>query len=452
MRIAFLSANREQLPEPVIPLGLLYVMESCPAGHERELWDVCFEADPHAYVRAQAERFRPDLVAVGIRNLQNGDYTDHRANMSFYAALMETLRGCTDARIVVGGSGFSVLPEGLLRILGCDFGIAGEGEQVFPALVDRLARGRAPDDIPGLLRLADGEVVRNPPAPSFLVLDAVAEPNRAQVDPRYYDFGGVDALQTKRGCVLKCTYCTYPIIEGARSRIRDPRKVADELERLSAQHPQVKHVFIVDSVFNLPIRHAKDVCRELVRRENRIGWTCYANPIAFDAELAELMAAANCAGVEVGSDSGCDEILRTLKKGFDTEAIRRMSGICADAGIKDCHSFIVGTEGETLDDVRRTLDFVADLDPFAAIIMAWVDDYETLDPDYARERRRLRDEINEVLRERVADHKRWILPQLGVMFDTKLSKILHRLGLAGPLWQNIHLAEGDLAAFTASVA
>ena len=45
-KIAFLAANREQLPDPVIPIGLLYVMASTPKRHPRELWDLCFAKEP----------------------------------------------------------------------------------------------------------------------------------------------------------------------------------------------------------------------------------------------------------------------------------------------------------------------------------------------------------------------------------------------------------------------
>jgi len=46
MRIAFVSPNRERLPDPVVPLGLLYVMANTPAHHERLLIDLCFEKQP----------------------------------------------------------------------------------------------------------------------------------------------------------------------------------------------------------------------------------------------------------------------------------------------------------------------------------------------------------------------------------------------------------------------
>ena len=68
--------------------------------------------------------------------------------------------------------------------------------------------------------------------------------------------------------------------------------------------------------------------------------------MAFDDELAELMVRAGAVGMEIGSDSGCDEILDRLRKGFRTDKITRLSRISRISkahGLKDCHSFILGT-------------------------------------------------------------------------------------------------------------
>ena len=179
----------------------------------------------------------------------------------------------------------------------------------------------------------------------------------------------------------------------------------------------VAHLFIVDSVFNLPLRHAKEVCRELVARGNRTPWTSYVNPAAFDDELAELMVRAGAAGMEIGSDSGCDEMLDRLRKGFRTDKIRRLSAIARDHGLRDCHSFILGTTGETLEHVERTLDFVEDLDPFAAVMLVWVDDDEVVNPQMELERRQFRDEIYERVARRAQRQPRWVVPTLGIRFN-----------------------------------
>jgi radical SAM superfamily enzyme YgiQ (UPF0313 family) len=166
-------------------------------------------------------------------------------------------------------------------------------------------------------------------------------------------------------------------------------------------------------------------------------WTCYINPLTFDDELAELMAQAGCIGMEVGSDSGCDVVLQHLRKGFTTSHIRQLHALAQDAGIADCHTFILGTEGETIEHTRQTLAFIVDLDPFAAIIMIWVDDFEALDADYRAERQVLRESITELLKDSATAFPHWSIPSLGINFDETAFRMMREKGLRGPLWQHL---------------
>jgi radical SAM superfamily enzyme YgiQ (UPF0313 family) len=321
--------------------------------------------------------------------------------------------------------------------LGADYGIAGEAEGAFPRLLDELAKPEpALGGVDGLYYRANGQVRFTGHSGRFLVLDDLPRPDRSILPERYYTAYGIESLQTKRGCPLHCTYCTYPLIEGPKGRLRDPGRVADEFMELCSR-TGVEHLFIVDSVFNLPIRHAKAICRELESRGNRTPWTSYVNPVAFDDELAELMVRAGAAGMEIGSDSGCDEILDRLRKGFHTDKITRLSRISNAHGLKDCHSFILGTTGETLEHVERTLDFVAELDPFAAVMLVWVEDLEVLDPRTELERRRFRDTVYERVRERAMHQPRWVVPRLGIRFNPRSFTVLRKYGMRGPLWQHL---------------
>lgn len=443
MKVMFVSGNREKLPDAVIPLGLLYVMASTPNHHEKILVDLCFEAHPFQALSNAIHDAKPDLVAISMRNIQNNDYTGLSDNLNYYSQLVAECKARTDAPVVLGGAGFSVMPRELLARLDADYGISGEGEEAFPRLVEALDSGSDVSQIGSLhfkkINPMTGEgVVSSVPAPAgFLDMETITVPDRSLVNRRYFSLYGTDSIQTKRGCPLRCEYCTYPIIEGRKGRLRSAEAVVDEMFASAEMHPELKHFFIVDSVFNLPKSHAKRVCREMISRKWQIPWSCYANPLGFDQEFADLAREAGCAGMEIGSDSGCDEVLARLRKGFSVQDVRNLHEICGAAGLPDCHTFILGTKGETLDDARRTLDFLVDLDPFAAIIMVWTDDYESLDPALREQRLVLRVQIEEMLRGIGGKYSHWSIPGLGVNFSEELFAKLRSAGMHGPLWQHV---------------
>jgi radical SAM superfamily enzyme YgiQ (UPF0313 family) len=219
--------------------------------------------------------------------------------------------------------------------------------------------------------------------------------------------------------------------------MRSPSLVVDDIMGAKERHPNLSHLFIVDAVFNVPPAHAKAVCREMISRRMNVPWTCYLNPAYFDEELAALMAEAYCAGVEIGSESGCDPTLKRLKKGFTVEETKRTSWLCREMGIKDCHTFILGTPGESLDDVRRTLDFITELQPFSAILMVCNNDSLNLNEIQADAETDFQKAIRALLKEKAKQFPAWIIPCLHTNFDLRLFQVLRRRGLKGPLWQHI---------------
>jgi radical SAM superfamily enzyme YgiQ (UPF0313 family) len=208
VRIAFVSANRETLPDAVIPLGLLYIMASVPDGHEQKLIDLCFADDPMEDLRNALTEFQPDLIALSLRNIQNADYSNISDNLDYYTALIGAAKSVSQAPLVVGGAGFSVMPGKLMARLGADYGIAGEGEKAFTALVHALDTPTRQDGalaaIGGLHWHRDGRLVANSRHTAFLDMNALPVPDRSQVDPRYYSLGGIESVQTPRGCPLRC--------------------------------------------------------------------------------------------------------------------------------------------------------------------------------------------------------------------------------------------------------
>lgn len=421
MRVLLVSGNRERQPQPVVPLGLAYVAAAVRPRHDVAALDLCWEADPRAALARAVADFCPDVVGLAVRNLDSNSYTGRASILDGYAAYVGVLRDATPAPIVLGGTGFSLQPRALVDRLRPDHGVVGEGERLFPWLLDRIAAGDRP---PQIVRAgADG-------APGAVRLDDLAPPARDLVDLRHFEGnGGTDGIQTKRGCAFSCSYCDYPDLEGRTVRMRDPEAVADEFAERAAA-PGVRCIFVVDSVFNAPPRHAEAVCRALVRRGTDIPWVCYATPAGLSENLVAAMAEAGCVGIEIGADSGTEEGLRRLNKPFRLADIETAHSRLAAHGIRDCHTYVPGGYGETLDDVRRTLGHVERVDPDVAVFMVFQEQREDVGPSVAC----LRAGILDLVGREAAAHPGWSVPEIGIRTGDGLLIPGRGRVPAGPSW------------------
>lgn len=433
MRVLLVSANREKFPSPVVPIGVLYVASALRDRHEVEVVDLCFEEDPETTVAEAIDRFRPELIGLGLRNLHDSTYAASDGILAYYDDVASAIHAATKVPVVLGGPAVTLRPNQLTERLGAAHAVVGEGEATFRALVDALDRGEHP-----------ATVLHAPPARASLLgirkgkrdfadLDALAAPAHDLTDPRYFAFDGTISVQTKRGCAFQCTYCDYPDLEGRKVRVRSPQAIADEVQR-AAKIPGVTHAFVVDSVFNVPRSHALAVCDELIARGTPLPWVAYVSPASFDEELADRMAKAGCTGVEIGTDSGTPRMLERLAKPFTIDQVKRTRNALRAAGIADCHTFVLGAEDETLEETAATLDFVEDLDPDVAVFVVFMEDREDREIGHAKKR----DAILELLARRCPSRPGFIVPELGIRYGPKVASLVRGRQLKGPAW--VHLA------------
>lgn len=362
MRVLFISTNRYRYM-PAMPLGLASIIAQLDERrHQVRLLDLMFSEDPEAETRRVLAEFEPQVVGISIRNLDNQRRLNNEDFVPEAARIVTLCRSHSDAIILLGGAAFSTCPEAIFSFLRPDFGIAGEGERVVPALLERLELRRDPTNLPGLLWQDKTGIFMNPCVHNHDP-DALKPPRHDLVDhQRYVAEGGIGNLIVKLGCAFNCLYCDDPATQGRQWRMRSPERVADELEILE-KDLGLGMTFFTDAVFNTPVDHAKAVCRELMRRKLTIRWICLANPINADEELLALMRDAGCATVVLSCDSGSDRMLHVLNKGFSKADTIRATDIMERLGLAYSLCFLLGAPGEDKRSVEETLGFLDDRRP-----------------------------------------------------------------------------------------
>lgn len=357
MRVLIVSTNRCREPAPVMPVGACLAAEAARrAGHQVELLDLMFAADPGATLRRALRRFSPQVVGLSVRNLDN---TSMEASQDFVPELIPLARAVRaegGAVLVLGGAAAGIMPEELLRLTGADWVVCGAGERAFPALLAALNDGGRAVGIPGLGWLEGGAFRRSPeergPSGEFLFpdysfwLDAKA----------YRRHGATVPVLSKRGCPFDCVYCPCPQVEGKGFRCASPGEVAEEVERLAAAG--CRDIEFVDNVFNLPVEHALALCREIAGRRLPVRLhTHELNPAFVDDELLTTMERAGFASVAVTAESASAAVLTGLGKNYGPKDLLRAAAAVRRHRLPCLWVFMLGGPGETAATVAETLDF-----------------------------------------------------------------------------------------------
>ena len=358
MKVLIISTNRNELPLPVMPIGACMVAEACEnAGHSVKLLDLMFARDAALAIEACLDRFRPDVVGLSIRNIDNVDMRNPVCYLDDLAGILGTLRSRTDAQIILGGAALGVMPEQILRLVPGAIAVIGAGEAVFPRLLDRIANSEPWHTSPGVAWLAEDVLQHNRDACPHVETTCRVPDYHRWLDTRAYRSQMATApIQTKTGCPFHCVYCTYPKIEGESYHLKDPGSIAAAVARLAAAG--MRDIEFVDSVFNAPWEHAMRVCEALSQVRHKARLQCLElNPRDFDDALVTAMERAGFVGMGITLESASDQVLAGLGKGFTSRQAHDAAAVVRRHRIPCVWIFLFGGPGETQETVRQTLRF-----------------------------------------------------------------------------------------------
>jgi anaerobic magnesium-protoporphyrin IX monomethyl ester cyclase len=345
------SRQREDVVVP--PLGLAYLASSLEKeGHGVKILDAFALGMSWGEFESEVSKEKADLIGIG----------------GLSPTIDSTLRAARVCRphtrtLVVGGPHVSVQQREFFRECPeADFGIVGEGEAAFSALVKRLEEGKDPWEVPGLV----GPEKANLPGEFIGDLDSIPFPSRHLLPNHAYRYAlwpgkKITTLVTSRGCPYHCIFCDKSVF-GSRWRARGPRNVLDEMERIVKDF-KIRSMILYDDLFTVNKGRVLEICQGILDRGLRVEWKCEGRVDRVDEEMLRWMKKAGCSLIAYGVESGNQEGLDYLRKKTTPAQIRRAFELTHKSGIRPMAYFILGIPVETFEGGLKTIEFAKELKP-----------------------------------------------------------------------------------------
>ena len=344
------------------PLWLAYaagVLEK--EGHEIKLVDAIAWKWNKERVLDNVSQFNPDLIIVD----------SNFSSLTNDCDIAKLIKENNGALSVLVGPPTSQFPE---KILNSEIDIVARFEYDFTIrdVAEAVEDGKSLESIKGISYKENGKIIRNPDR-TFSTseeLDAipfVSKIYKEHLNTKDYFLGHalypMVQIFTGRGCPNQCTFCSWPkTLMGRKYRVRSILNVVDEFEFIKKKLPEVKEIFVEDDTFTINKKRIRDICNEIIKRKLDITWSCNARA-NLDYESMKAMKDAGCRLLDVGYESGSDEILKNIKKGITTDDSRKFTKDAKRAGLMILADFIFGMPGETKETAEKTIRFAKEVKP-----------------------------------------------------------------------------------------
>jgi len=352
-----------QKMKPYPPLATLVVANHLrQSGHIVRLFDAMLSDGEHEFETALSAE-QPDLVILYDDNF-NFLSKMCLSRMREAALTMIGMARQHGAVVIVAGSDASDHPDVFLAA-GAQAIAIGESDHTLVELAGRLSAGLplvAPSVAGTAYRDEDG-LCRTPPRPNEKHPDVFGLPAWDLVDiDRYrqvwqtaHGYFSLNMAST-RGCPFHCNWCAKPIW-GQRYAMRSPAQVASEMA-LVKHTLRPDHIWFADDIFGLRPEWVAEFGREVAARDASIPFMIQSRVDLMSPQAIAGLKQAGCAEVWLGAESGSQKILDAMDKGTQVQDIFEARARLMRAGIRACFFIQFGYPGETLDDIRLTVQMV----------------------------------------------------------------------------------------------
>jgi anaerobic magnesium-protoporphyrin IX monomethyl ester cyclase len=178
----------------------------------------------------------------------------------------------------------------------------------------------------------------------------------------------VASLQSVRVCPFRCAFCAERKVTGVFNpktnplRVRDPKHLLEEIKWLAREY-SLDYFKFADATWNTSTEKVIAFCEEKIRQRVDLAWEANVHAAFADKEMLRAMKAAGCIQINVGCESGSQEILNDMRKGVAVEKIKKVFQWGREIGIERRGYFLLGMPNETVEDIRLTEKLVDEIQP-----------------------------------------------------------------------------------------
>lgn len=358
MRILFVwvSVNKAETAT-LLPLGIGYLVANLPPGYKIKVWDGILNRLPNSELSQTLKTFRPDVVAFSVWNFNLPEVSQ---------TVTQIKKEFPNLTVIIGGPSVSGYKEKIFDLIAADYAIAGEGEIPLAQFLDFFANKKLTEE--NIKKIAG--LIPNPPVWSSLDKLKFCDYKAINLDKYlksgyYYSASfhpkasRIVPIITTRGCPFPCEYCSARLINGTIVRPRRIDSVISEIKYLHQKYG-VTGFNVVDDNFTYKMDYAKQVCREIIKL--KLENVSFNSPNGIkveylDQELLDLMKKAGWHYIFISPESGSRKTLNRMHKIINLNQVKQKIKLIKAAGLKVFGYFMIGYPGESLKDIKKTIDY-----------------------------------------------------------------------------------------------
>jgi radical SAM superfamily enzyme YgiQ (UPF0313 family) len=300
-------------------------------------------------IKSQILKYGPQVVGLSSKSQNFAS-----------ACIVAKLAKEVDEKIIVvlGGPHSSAVGKDVFQCQDIDVCVRGEGERTIVEFLKALEAKKEWSGVKGVAYRENGKIFENPSREYIENLDSLCVPcdiaRDVLIDFDLYPITAFKYIFATRGCPYNCFFCGSRKIWSQKVRFRSAEHVMGEIKNLYERG--LKSVHFDDDTFGINKEYTTKMCEAFIKYCPGMKWSCELHVKLVNEETIALMKKAGCFQIQLGIESGNNEILKAMRKNITVDEALRACRIIKKFGIELHTFFMIGFPQETEATLRDTID------------------------------------------------------------------------------------------------